>query len=253
MPETKKERAVGYVRVSTDMQAESGLSLDAQRAKIQAYCVLHDLELVCIEADEGVSAKTIERPGLAKVLTLFDQKQVDSLVVAKLDRLTRSVRDLVTLTERYFETGKYSLRSATENIDTRTPAGRLVLTVLGAVSQWEREAIAERTKEVLAHLQQQGVALGRASYGFRYVLPQDSSQRCSLVQVQDEVEVIAVICQLRDHGLSLLEICHELTKAGYKTKLGGRWHSKVVRSILNRAGYVTGKKHKSFRLPGGHE
>jgi site-specific DNA recombinase len=233
------ERAVGYVRVSTELQAESGLSLEAQRAKLQAYCVLHELQLVSIESDEGWSGKSMQRPGLDRALALLDQQQARSLVVAKLDRLTRSVRDLMTLIERYFENGTHSLRSATENIDTRTPAGRLVLTVLGAVSQWEREAIAERTREVLAHLRQQGIAMGRASYGSEYQTTVNESERCSLVRVQEEAVVIGVICQLHVQGLSLQDICQSLTRSGYRTKLGGRWHPKVVRSILQRAGHAT--------------
>lgn len=245
--QSQPERVVGYVRVSTELQAESGFSLETQRAKLTAYCALHDLQLVAVESDEGWSGKTMQRPGLHRALALLDQHQASSLVVAKLDRLTRSVRDLMTLIEQYFETGKRSLRSATENIDTRTPAGRLVLTVLGAVSQWEREAIAERTREVLLHLRQQGVAIGRASYGHQYRAATHERERGSLVRVDEEMVVIDVICQLREQGHSLHEICQLLTDAGHRTKLGGRWHPKVVRSILQRAGQTTRRKPKFLK------
>ena len=87
-------RVVGYIRVSSEGQATEGVSLDAQRVKLAAYCTAMDLELVGIEADEGVSAKSLRRPGLQRALGLLDAGAADGLLITKLDRLTRSVRDL---------------------------------------------------------------------------------------------------------------------------------------------------------------
>ena len=132
-------RTVAYVRVSTDKQVEHGLSLDAQQAKLTTYATLYDLDLVAIEVDAGVSAKTLQRPALQRALGTLKAGQAEALLVVKLDRLTRSVRDLGVLVETYFLAGKWSLMSVSEQIDTRTAAGRMVLNILAAVSQWERE------------------------------------------------------------------------------------------------------------------
>src|ERR1700722_6247794 len=95
-------RTIAYLRVSTDKQADRGVSLDAQRAKVEAYASLYDLELVEVIVDAGASAKTLDRPGLSKALGMLKTGQADALLVVKLDRLTRSVRDLCELVERYF-------------------------------------------------------------------------------------------------------------------------------------------------------
>ena len=141
----RRTRVVGYVRVSTEQQADGGVSLDAQRAKLEAYAVAMDLELVAIEEDAGLSAKTLERPALQRALAMLDAGAAEGLLVAKLDRLTRSVRDLGELVERYFAS-KCSLLSVADSIDTRSAAGRLVLNVLTSVAQWEREASARGTR-----------------------------------------------------------------------------------------------------------
>jgi site-specific DNA recombinase len=161
----KASRVVGYIRVSTEKQADSGLSLDAQRAKLTAYATALDLTLVAIVVDAGESAKTLDRPGLARVLAMLDAGEADGVLVAKLDRLTRSVRDLADLIERYFSerptVRACTLLSVADSIDTRTAAGRLVLNVLASVGQWEREVISERTTEALDVLKARGVKLGR--------------------------------------------------------------------------------------------
>lgn len=143
-----KTRAVAYVRVSTEKQADAGQSLEAQQAKLAAYASLYELELVEVVVDAGVSAKTLNRPGLQRALAMLESGAADALVVVKLDRLTRSVRDLGELVEGVFAEKGAALLSVSEQIDTRSAAGRLVLNVLASVSQWEREAIGERTAAV---------------------------------------------------------------------------------------------------------
>src|SRR5437660_108643 len=127
------------------MQANEGVSLDAQREKLRAYCTALDLELIDVYEDHGFSAKSLERPALKT-------GKADILLITKLDRLTRSVKDLGHLVDTYFLPGKFSLLSIGDSIDTRTASGRLVLNVLASVAQWEREAISERTSEALRHL-----------------------------------------------------------------------------------------------------
>src|SRR4051812_42961505 len=145
-------RVVGYIRVSTEEQASEGISLDAQRAKLEAYARLYDLDLVAVEVDAGASAKTLERPGLRAALARLEAGDVEGLLIAKLDRLSRSVLDWNTLIESHFgPAGGRQLFSVADSIDTRTAAGRLVLNVLMSVAQWERETIVERTRDAMAH------------------------------------------------------------------------------------------------------
>ena len=147
--------AVGYVRVSTDKQADKGISLEAQAEKIRAMATLHDHQLLDILVDGGESAKSLKRPAMGKLLAMIDAGQVKTVIVAKLDRLTRSVRDLCELLER-FERRGVALVSVAESLDTGSAAGRLVLNIMAAVSQWEREAIGERTRDALRHKRTNG-------------------------------------------------------------------------------------------------
>src|SRR5260370_12853436 len=155
-----KTRAVAYLRVSSEKEGDKGVSLDAQRAKVEAYAQLYELELVEVVVDAGVSAKTLDRPGLRRALEMLKARQAEALLVVKLDRLTRSVVHLGQLVEEYFADGKWALLSVGEQIDTRSAAGRLVLNVLASVSQWEREAIGERTSAAMQHLRSNGAYTG---------------------------------------------------------------------------------------------
>ena len=147
-------KTIGYVRVSTDKQADRGVSLEAQAEKIRAMAVVHDAELIDIIVDAGESAKSLNRPGMARLLALVDAGEVQTVIIAKLDRLTRSVKDLCTLLER-FERRGVALVSVAESLDTGSAAGRLVLNIMTAVSQWEREAIGERTRDAMSHKRSQ--------------------------------------------------------------------------------------------------
>src|ERR1700688_2244349 len=158
---------IGYVRVSTDRQAEQGVSLEAQEAKIRAMGTVQGADLLEVIVDGGESAKSLNRPGLQRLLALVNAGKIDAVIVAKLDRLTRSVKDLCGLLE-LFEKRKVALISVAEALDTGSAAGRLVIThSWGAVSQWEREAIGERIRDALRHKRSQGQRVGNIAFGFR--------------------------------------------------------------------------------------
>ena len=136
----RRLRAVGYVRVSTDQQAQEGVSMDAQQVRIRAHCISQEIDLGDIVIDDGYSAKSPARPGIKRALDMRTAKKVDAIVVVKLDRLTRSVKDLGTLLDSYFRDGlPWSLLSVSDSIDTRSAGGKLLLNVLMSVAQWERE------------------------------------------------------------------------------------------------------------------
>ena len=222
------KRAIGYARVSTRDQADNGHSLEAQRAKIEAYATLHDLQLVGVTIDDGFSGKNLERPGMEKVLGMIRRRAVDVVVVAKLDRITRSVRDLGELIER-FDNGGIQFASVADNIDTATAAGRLVLNVMASVAQWERETIAERTSDALAHLRANGKRVSRfAPFGYRF----NGDGECE--QEPRETEAVELIRQLRGEGLTFNRIGGELASRGFHARNGQRLSAKVIRSVLIR-------------------
>src|SRR5580692_9692615 len=159
-------RAIGYLRVSTDKQADHGVSLEAQEAKIRAMAVVQGAEVVELIVDGGESAKNLNRPGMERLLALVDQGKVQTVIIAKLDRLTRSVKDLAELLERFQRRG-VSLVSVAESLDTGSAAGRLVINIMTAVSQWEREAIGECTRDAMQHKRARGRCVGNVAYGYR--------------------------------------------------------------------------------------
>ncbi len=227
-------KVIGYVRVSSAKQAEEGVSLDAQTSKLRLYCELHELVLVGVIVDSGVSAKTLKRPGLASALARMEAGEAAGLLVAKLDRLTRSVKDLGILVENYFGDGKHELLSVADNIDTRSAGGRLVLNVLASVSQWEREAIGERTKDALGYLRDEGVKLGGAALGWRHGDARDEHGRRVVERVEAEAATVVRIVELRAAGLTLRAIAATLTDEGHRTKTGGKWFANTVRRVVAR-------------------
>jgi len=147
--------AIGYVRVSTDRQAEYGVSLDAQEAKIRAMATVQGAELIDVIVDGGESAKSLNRPGLQRLMELVNGGKVQGVIVAKLDRLTRSVKVLGRLLE-LFEKRKVALISVAESLDTGSAAGRLVITIMGAVSMGARGHRRKNPRRFAAQAKQWG-------------------------------------------------------------------------------------------------
>jgi DNA invertase Pin-like site-specific DNA recombinase len=220
-------RTIGYVRVSTDEQARSGLGLDDQRHRLEQEAAHRGWAPLCLVVDDGYSGSSLERPGIAAALEALAAGEADALVVAKLDRLSRSLVDFVGLTERA-ERERWALVALDLGVDTTTPAGEMVANVMASFAQYERRVIAQRTRDALAALKRRGVRLGRP------------------VELDDEIRVRIVA--RRQEGATLREIAAELTADGIPTARSGRWHAatvaKVVRSVeldqeaLERAGAV---------------
>lgn len=219
-------KVIGYIRVSTDEQAQSGISLEAQRAKLEQYAGLYDLDLVEVIVDAGVSAKNLQREGLKAALAALDNGQAAAVLVTKLDRLTRSVRDLSHLLEKYFGT-KYALLSVAEKVDTSSAAGRMILNIMATVSQWEREVIGERTSAALQHKIAQGQHVGSPALGFRMTGGQLEAE-------QNEQAIVARILGLRAKNMTLQGIADLLNDESIPTKRGGKWHPSTVSNILSR-------------------
>jgi DNA invertase Pin-like site-specific DNA recombinase len=217
-------KALGYVRVSTDKQ---GISLEAQAEKIKAMALVQGTELIDTIV-ESESAKSLNRPGMAKLLAAVDKGKVQAIIVAKLDRLTRSVKDLCELLER-FERRGVALISVAESLDTGSAAGRLVLNIMAAVSQWEREAIGERTRDALRHKRTNGERVGNIQFGYRLC-----ADRRHVEPDPGEQAVLTEIQKLRQGGQTLRGIAAALNHRALRTRRGSAWRLEHVARILRQ-------------------
>lgn len=219
-------KVFGYIRVSTEKQADKGQSLGVQRKKIQAYCDLYDLELVDIIADEGASAKNLDRDGIQSMLSRLGKKEANGVVVMKLDRLTRSMTDLHTLLDEVFD--KNQLFSVQEQVDTRTPAGRLVLNILMSVAQWQREEIGKQVKQGMKAKTDKGEYTGgHAPLGWKKEKGSDE-----LIPNKDEQELIEIVRDLRAKKLSYRKIAKEFKERQLKARKGhSNWSNSMIRRL----------------------
>jgi DNA invertase Pin-like site-specific DNA recombinase len=205
---------VAYLRVSTTEQAESGAGLDAQRAAITAYAERAGLAISSWYVDEGVSGAVapMERRALAEALATLADCRSGVLVVAKLDRIARRASDLLWLRDLAEQQG-WALSAADGSVDTATPHGRAMTTVMGAFAELERDLIRARTKDALAARKAAGQRLGRP------------------VALPDEVR--ARIADERSAGMTLTAIADGLTSDGIPTAQGGaRWYASTVANVL---------------------
>jgi DNA invertase Pin-like site-specific DNA recombinase len=219
------ERVIGYTRVSTDEQASSGAGLAAQRAAILAEAERRGWHLVEVIEDAGFSGKDLRRPGIAVVLEALRKRRADVLVVAKLDRLSRSLLDLAGLmavaTKEH-----WALVALDVNVDTTTASGRAMAGMMGVFAQLERDMIGERTKSALTVKRAQGVRLGRPP-----TLPPAVVQRIETA---------------REAGQTWTAIAEALNLDGVPTAHGGReWYPSTVTKVARSA---EAARHR--RVPG---
>jgi len=233
--------AVGYIRVSTDMQATDGLSLDAQTSAIEQYCAMFGIKLVRIHRDVLSGAKA-ERPGLHAALSDL-QKGVDVLVVLKFDRLSRSIKHFCEVYERYFQSGEKELVAIRESIRLDSSLGRALVSILLVFAQMEREAIAERTREALRHMREHGYCHGKAPFGFKKVPKGDGSRYKILVEDPAEQRTLAQIKEWLDLGLEIPELVRRLNADGVHPPRAKKWRSSFMYLLVQRQGWWTPKPH----------
>lgn len=206
---------IGYLRVSTEEQATSGLGLDAQRDAIQRYADAQGWDVLWY-VDEGLSAKSLARPqlqaALARVQVPAKRRDVDGIVVAKLDRLSRSVHDFSGIL-KLAAARKWALVAIDLGVDTSTPTGRLVANVMMSVAEWEREVIGERTSAAMQAAKRQGRHMGRVS-----MLPKATGDR--LLALRSTRTLAATADALNAEGLT--------------TASGASWSVNTVAKVQKR-------------------
>lgn len=207
-------RAIGYCRVSTREQGDSGIGLEWQESVIRAEITHRGWDLIEIRQDVASGKSLRHRAELGRTLRDLRDGACDALVVAKLDRLSRSVLDFAALMETATKEG-WSLVVLDLDVDTTTTNGKLIAHIMIALAQWERELIGDRTRSALVAVRARGTRLGRPS--------------------GVDSETLRLIRVLRERGLSWQGIADALTNEEIATAQGGRWHGATVRKIYDRA------------------
>ena len=203
-------KTVGYIRVSTDAQGERGYGLDAQRALIEEEADRRGWTLEHVYVDVASGKSTRNRPQFGAMLGVLADKQADVLIVAKLDRLSRSLIDFAQIMALAQEQG-WGIDALDIGVDTSTINGELIANIIMALAQWERRIIGQRTTAALAQVRASGKALGRPTN-----IPP---------------ETLRLIRGLRDSGLSWQKVANALTAQKVPTGQGGQWHASTVRKL----------------------
>lgn len=215
-------RASIYIRVSTDEQV-NGTSLEDQLEKCQAFCKAHNYEIVNVYRDEGFSAKNLDRPALQSALTSI--ADYDVLVFLKLDRLTRSMKDLTYLVQLFTDKNK-GLQAVLEAFDTTSISGRLMLNILGSFAQFERETIGMRTINGKIKRIKEGHWVQAAPFGYRKIGTYD------LEIYEPEAQAVRLMVDLYLHGNGPKKIANELNKLKIKPQRGKFWKENLIYNIL---------------------
>ena len=222
-------KAIAYSRVSTEDQASFGVSISTQEERILQYAGLYDIEIMEVIKDAGFSAKNMKRPGIQLVLGMMEKKEIEAVIVAKLDRLTRNIRDLADLVDLANKKG-IALISVGEHIDTGSAAGRMMVNMIGTISQWEREVIGERTAVALRFKRSAGQRYNKNPlFGFQH----DAGR---LVPCDGEMVIIDEIISMHRAGFSYGKTARELNARQIQARDGGRWYAESVKRVIMRSG-----------------
>jgi site-specific DNA recombinase len=226
---------VGYIRVSSEEQKKSGLSIEAQEEKIKQYAGIKDLRLAKVYHDEAESGKDMNRPSMLEIMDGIQNGKIGHLVVYKLDRLTRSLADLSHLLV-LFDKKEITLSSVQETIDTSTATGRLMVQMIGMFAEWERGQIVERTQVALDRKREKGEKLGGiVPYGW-------SVKKGMLIPNPKESGVLNGILKACREGRGYKDIADTLNDQGIKPRAGRRWYASTIRYICLRAGVQREKR-----------
>lgn len=226
-----ERKAVGYVRVSTDEQATSGVSLGAQEEAVRAYCAMRGLELAEVVVDAGVSGgkPLSSRPGGRRLAAALAASRSSAVVAYKMDRLFRDAADCLTVTQDWLRRGValHLVDLGGQSIDSASPMGRFFLTIMAGCAEWERNVIRERTRAALAHLRARGRRVGGVPYGLR------AGPDGVLVPEPAEARAASLARAWRAQGMSLRSIRDRLEAEGHPPR-GRSWHLTTVSRMCGK-------------------
>ena len=236
-----------YVRVSTTNQAEEGYSIDEQKAKLTSYCDIKDWNIYEIYTDGGFSGSNTERPALEQLIRDAERKKFDTVLVYKLDRLSRSQKDTLFLIEDIFIKNGIEFLSLQENFDTSTPFGKAMIGLLSVFAQLEREQIKERMQLGKLGRAKAGKSMmwARTSYGYDY-----QKETGSLTINPAQSLVVKYIFERYLSGRSITKLRDDLNEK-YPKEIS--WNYRAVRGILSNPVYCGYNQYKGQLFPGEHE
>lgn len=224
-------RAVGYLRVSTEEQAKKGISLDAQEKSIFSFIEAKGWKLVECVRDPGFSGKNMNRPGLQKIIKLCKSNGVDVVVVYKLDRLSRRMRDMLELVDDVFEKNGIDLACVTETIDTSTAMGRTFFWIITILAQLERERIGERVSDARTFRDNKGEWTGRTPYGYELAYVNGKRIKGKLRMDESKMKLYEQAKDLWRKGVGVRSIS---AKLGVKYGLANRLVCTDVKALNKR-------------------
>ncbi|MFZ3579413.1 recombinase family protein [Virgibacillus sp. DJP39] len=220
-----------YCRVSTDEQAREGISLGDQQVRLKAYCKAmgwSDMPLLFV--DDGYSAKNLERPQLMKLIAEVEKENISKVLVTKLDRMSRYLKDLLDIIE-LCQGLEVSFVSIGESFDTNTSSGRLTLQVLGAVAEFERERIRERVIENMLHGVSQGKWMTQSPYGYELI-----DKKLVINEIEAKV-VKRVFDYYINKGWGFYSIAKKLNEEGVPSKQKKQWSIRSIKLMLMNPAY----------------
>ena len=241
-----------YIRVSTEDQARDGFSINAQKEKLTKYAEANDWSIFDYYIDDGISGKNLDgRPEVTRMLKDVEEGKINNILIYKLDRLTRSVRDLIYLIE-LFEKHSCTFNSQTEKIDTSNAVGRMFVKIIGIFAEFERENLAERVSFGYEQKTREGNYTNtQGVYGYDYI-PKEQK----LVVNIEEKDLVNRIFDLYIDGKSYFKIAFKLNEENVPTKKGGHWSATTISSIIHNPLYIgkvrygVGKKNKERAFTG---
>ena len=247
---TKDEavRACIYTRVSTEKQDMEGYSIEEQERLCRATVESKEMEYVKTYSDPGVSGKTMDRPGLQAMIKAIEDGEIDAVVILKLDRLSRSQKDTLTIIEDILIANNITLISVKETLDTSTPWGRAMIGILASFNQLDRENIVQRTTMGRnAKAAQGGYAGGRPPYGYE-------AKGDKLVVNPTEADAVRIIFKLHQDGRSQRKIAEALAQLGCTTRKGKNIAYSTVAQILENEDFYKGNwKYGDVYIKDHHE
>jgi site-specific DNA recombinase len=246
-----------YCRVSTEEQAQEGFSIRAQEQKLKEYANVKDWSIYNIYLDEGISGKNItERPAINRMIADIKTGRVKNVLVFKLDRLTRSVADLVSLMDIFNESG-CAFNSLMESLDTSTASGRMFIKIIGIFAEFERENIAERSRVGFERKAREGYSGGAkfSSYGYE----REKGQKVQTINEHEAENVRMIFDMFVNQGMSYNAIAKSLNLRDIPTKGNSYWTAASVRGVLNNCNYIGNVRYcmhepnRNFETEGLHE
>lgn len=243
-------QAAAYIRVSTDEQAEHGISIPAQKARLEAYCKAREWDIFKFYVDDGYSGKDLNRPAMQSLIEDAGRGLFNIVLVFKLDRLSRRQKDVLYLLEDVFDQMGTGFKSVSESFDTTTAFGKAALGMMAVFAQLERETIIERVRMAKRESARQGrFPGGPAPFGYKYI----SGAKLLEVDMAQAETVKRIYNQYLTGEMGYHSIAEDLERRGVPGPLNQKWLKQTVRKILTNPIYTGFLSHKGSLYPGRHD